>query len=112
MPETALDKLKRLTAWRSVPKLTPDELQSLLDDFKQIDADGLLPTDPLWTPTYNLRAAARMGWKMKLGKASELQSTDLDGDRMSANQVFEHCKEMVKQFASNASPLTKNVAGT
>lgn len=110
MPESALEKLKRLTAWQSVPKLSPDEMQSLLDDFKQTDANGLTPSEVGWVPTYNFRAAARAGWKMKMGKASELQSTDLDGDRMSANQVFDHCKEMVKRYASNASPLTKDVA--
>jgi len=102
--DTALDRLKRMTAWQDTPCLTTDELQSLLDQFAVADADALTPADVDWVPTYNLRAAARQGWKLKMGKAAELQSTDLDGDRMSANQIFDHCERMMKRYSGTASP--------
>jgi len=39
-----------------------------------------------------------------MGKCSDLVSTDLDGDRMSSNQMFEHCERMVRKYATVASP--------
>lgn len=102
--DKALDRLKRMTAWEDTPCLSSDELQSLLDQFAMVDSDGLVLGDAEWIPTHNLRAAARQGWKLKMGKAAELQSTDLDGDRMSANQIFDHCERMMKRYSGTASP--------
>lgn len=105
MADSALDKLKRMTAWLSTPTLSGDELQGLLDDYAVIDSEGIDPTDEDWIPTYNLRAAARQGWVLKMGKAADLISTDLDGDRMSADQIFEHCERMVRKYSGTASPV-------
>lgn len=107
---TPLDRLKRMTAWEQVPKLTVDDLEALLEQYAIVDADGYTPSEVEWVPTYNLRSAARQGWLIKKGRAAELTSTDLDGNRMSANQVFEHCKEMVRSYAGTASPLMSNVS--
>lgn len=97
-----------MTGATATPTLSNAELDELLDMFKKVDADGLDPEDAAWTPTYNMRAAAAEGWRWKAGRASELQSTDLDGDRMSANQVFEHCERMIKRYSTGtASPLMK-----
>ncbi len=104
MADTPLDRLKRMTAWEQDPTLSPDDLDRLLEQFAQADSVGLVSGDVGWIPTYNLRAAAREGWTVKMGRASELTSTDLDGDRMSANQVFEHCERMVRRYAGAASP--------
>lgn len=101
--------LRTLTAADGVPKLTDDEIDRLLAKYAIADSDGLTPDDEDWVPTYNMRAAAREGWKLKMAKAAELTSTDLDGDRMSANQIFQHCREMLRQFGGTASPV---VAGT
>lgn len=107
---TPLDELKRMTAWEQVPKLTANDLEALLERYAIADVDGNAPSDAEWVPTYNLRSAARQGWLIKKGRAAELTSTDLDGNRMSANQVFEHCKDMVKSYSGTASPLMSNVS--
>lgn len=105
MPDSAeKTRLKMMTAWDNVPKLTDGEIDDLLARSSKTDADGLDPDEAGWTPTYNLRAAAKEGWQVKMGRAAELQSTDLDGDRMSANQVFDHCSAMVKRYSLAASP--------
>jgi hypothetical protein len=100
---TAEDKLKRMTAWDKEPTLSSQEIADLLEMFARVDKDGYGPADAEWTPTYNLRAAAAEGWRWKAGKASELISSDLDGDRMSANQLFEHCQRMIKTYAASGS---------
>lgn len=105
MPDSAeKTRLKRDTAWDQTPKLTDGEIDALLTQFSKTDANGLDADEAGWTPTYNLRAAARAGWQIKMGRAAELQSTDLDGDRMSANQIFDHCWAMVKRYSLAASP--------
>jgi hypothetical protein len=110
MPDSAeKTRLKTMTAWDQTPKLTDGEIDDLLVRFSKTDADGLDPDHEDWTPTYNLRAAAKEGWSIKMGRAAELQSTDLDGDRLSANQVFDHCQAMVKRYSLAASPTLTNV---
>ncbi len=102
-----------MTAWDSEPQLSSDDLDALLELNQKTDADGVLPGGSGYVPTYNLRPAARMGWKWKLAKAAELLSTDLDGDRMSANQIYEQCERMVKQYASSGSvEMGKGVASS
>lgn len=99
------EQLRARTAADQEPRLSAEDIDLLLDQFKTTDAAGLPPTDPLWTPTYNLRAAARAGWKLKSGRAAELINSDLDGDRLEAQQIFEHCQRMVVEFSGNAAPV-------
>lgn len=100
------DKLKIMTAAGSEPKLSNEELETLLASFTAPDPDGNGPNDPEWVPTYRLKAAAAEGWRWKAAKASELISSDLDGDRMSANQVFEHCERMVKIYSRGSASVS------
>ena len=93
-----------MTAAATEPLLSDLEIDNLLTQFSIVDADGYDPTEVEWTPTYNLRAAACEGWRWKMGKCSDLVSTDLDGDRMSSNQLFDHCERMARKYASAASP--------
>lgn len=109
MPTDALEILKLYTAWQAEPQLSEPELEVLLERFAIADPDGLPPGDTNWTPTYNLNGAAAEGWRWKAARASELHSSDLDGDRMSADQVFEHCMRMVKLYSrSAASPQIRS----
>lgn len=102
---TAIDRLRAMTAAGSQPTLSEDDLADLLARFSMVDSAGLPPDDASWTPTYDLRAAAREGWRLKAARAAELISTDLDGDRMSANQIFEHCQAMIRSFSSPRSVM-------
>lgn len=97
-----------MTSSGDVPALTSGEIDDLLAEFAIADANGRSPDDAEWSPTYAMRSAAAEGWRRKAGKASPLQSTDLDGDRMSSNQIFEHCLAMAKRYAGTACvPLRK-----
>ncbi len=97
-------RLKAMTASASEPTLTNTEIDALLTQYSVEDADGLAPSDEDWTPTYNMRAAAAEGWRWKAGRCANLVSADLDGDRLSSNQIYDHCLAMVKQYAGAASP--------
>jgi hypothetical protein len=92
-----------MTAWDCDPGLTANELNALLEQFALVDAEGIAPGEDDWIPTYNYRAAAAEGWRWKMAKASAMISSDLDGDRMSANQIFAHCEQMVRRYAAATS---------
>lgn len=97
-------RLKAMTSASTEPTLSNTEIDALLTQYSLEDADGLDPSDDSWTPTYNIRAAAAEGWRWKAGRCANLVSADLDGDRLSSNQIFDHCNEMIKKYAGAASP--------
>jgi len=97
--ETLKNRLKRMTAADSQPVLSSGDLDELLSMFQKTDANGIVPGADGWNPTYNLNAAAAEGWRWKSAKASELVSVDLDGERMSSNQMYDHCERMIRQYS-------------
>ncbi len=109
-PAIAKNRLKRMTAWDSEPPLSEGEIDDLLEIFRAPDAAGILPGEDGWDPTYRLNAAAAEGWTWKAGKASELISVDLDDERMSSNQIFEHCERMARKYKNKISG-TVNLQG-
>lgn len=88
-----------MTAADSQPALSSDELDDLLSMFRKTDKNGILPGETEWIETYNLNAAAAEGWRWKSAKAAELVSIDLDGERMSSNQIFDQCERMIRIYS-------------
>lgn len=101
---TTEERLKIYVSWETEPRLTQPEITELLAMHQITDEAGVVPGDPGYVPTYNLRAAAKEGWTWKMGKCSDMVSSDMDGDRMSSNQLFDHCRAMRQRFLSTASP--------
>jgi hypothetical protein len=100
MPDSSSKtRLKAMTAWADEPALSDQEIDDLLTLYQVKDSAGIAPGEDDYTATYNLRGAAREGWKIKMGRAAKMASTDLDGNRASAQQIFDHCDEMVKRYA-------------
>lgn len=105
MPDSAeKTRLKAMAAWTTVPELSDEEIDALLANHQITDANGVAPGGVGYVPTYNLRAAAREAWSWKLGRCSDQVSSDMDGDRMSSNQLFDHCRAMRDSFAQTGSP--------
>jgi hypothetical protein len=104
MPDSAeKTQLKMMTAWSDTPSLSDTEIDGLLTRHQVTDSAGVAPGGTGYVATYNLRSAAREGWTVKMGRAAKLQSTDLDGDRMSANQIFDQCERMVRRYGGAGS---------
>jgi hypothetical protein len=93
-----LDKLKQLAAWETEPGLAEAELSSLLAAAAQIDAAGLAPLHELWSPTYDLNAAAAAAWLIKAGRTSALVEVDPPGSGIVTSRVFDNCRAMARIY--------------
>ena len=96
--ETAKDKLKKMTAWDTDPALTDGEIDELMIPVCLEDKDGLAPTDPDWTPTYDLNSAAAAGWLIKAGRASATVEVDPPGSGLFSSKVFDNCRAMARIY--------------
>jgi hypothetical protein len=94
----AIDLLKAECAAGFDPKLSNTELASILLRFQLADSDGRAPSDEDWAPTYDLNRAAAAGWMMKAGKASNHHAVTMKGRIFSAQQVYDHCMEMAREY--------------
>jgi hypothetical protein len=94
MPETAQEKLKKMTASDVAPTLTDDEIDEILIPCCLVDAAGNTPTAIGWTPTYDLNAAAATGWMIKAARAAATVEVDPPGSGLFTSKVFENCRAM------------------
>lgn len=98
MPETAKDTLKKMTAWDVEPTLTDEELDEILIPCCVMDKDGLPPSDPSWTPTYDLNSAAAAAWLVKAARAAATVEVDPAGSGLFTSKVFENCRAMARIY--------------
>lgn len=111
MPESALDRLKRLSAWDKTPALTSDDLEAILAGHATVDANSVKPDEDGWIPTYRINKAIAEAWDMKAGLAAEFVSTDMNDTRLSSNQVFEQCERMARRYRNRGSATFSIAAG-
>ena len=96
--DTAKDTLKKMTAWDIAPTLSDDELDQILVPCCLMDKNGLPPTDPGWTPTYDLNAAAAAAWLVKAARAAATVEVDPPGSGIVTSKVFENCRAMARIY--------------
>lgn len=100
MPETHLDKLKKMTAWTHDPVLTETELNDVLAANALPDTEGRLPGDVGWVPTYDMNCAACDAWLIKAARAAELTEVDPPGSGIVTSRVFENCRAMARTYSA------------
>lgn len=87
-----------MTAWNTAPTLAETELDELLVQSSLADSSGLVPTDPLWKPTYDLNAAAAAGWLIKAGRVSNQVEVNPPGSGVFTSKVFDNCRTMARIY--------------
>ncbi len=100
MPETHLEKLKKMTAWTSEPTLTEAELNEVLVAAALPDSEGRLPGDVGWVPTYDMNCAACNAWMIKAARAAALTEVDPPGSGIVTSRVFENCRAMARTYSA------------
>src|SRR5688500_4209657 len=100
--ETPLDRLKKLTAWTTEPTLTEPELEAVLAATSLTDTAGLAPLHGVWTPTYDLNAAAAAAWLIKAARASS--TTELAPESpFVTSKIFDNCLRMSRLYRARMS---------
>lgn len=109
---TAIDRLEMYAQPGDDPALSGDDLDALLAEHAiTADADGVLPTEPGWTPTYStvgVWIAVREAWLLKAGKVSGRFDFTTDGQQFRRSQVADHCLTMAARYgrkANQAAPI-------
>src|SRR5687767_14466790 len=105
MPESALDKLKKLTAWTDDPPLTEDELEAILESVGVVDSEGYGPSEEDWSPTYDVNKAAADAWLIKAARAATLVEVDPPGSGIVTSKVFDNCRRMARMYSSRRSAI-------
>ena len=100
MSETATDKLKRMTAWDTVPALTESDIAELLSQSSVADTNGIPPGGTDWEATYDLNTAAATGWLIKAGRAAQLTEVDPPGSGIVTSKVFDNCRAMARIYGA------------
>lgn len=97
---TALDNLKRMTAWNVTPVLTESELTDALAAVALQDSNGLSPLHEEWSPTYDINAAAGAAWLIKAARAATTVEQDPPGSGLFTSAVFENCRAMARLYTA------------
>lgn len=100
---TALEQLKNITAWEDDPALTEDELEDMLASAALPDDDGKTPESEGWSPTYDMKVAARDAWLIKAARAAALVEVDPPESGIVTSKVFDNCRSMARLYADRRS---------
>lgn len=92
-------RLQRMVAHDQVPELTAGEIDDLLAQCRRTDRAGYAFSHPLWTPTWDLDAAASEGWSWKAAKVAGAYNFAEDGQRFDRSQMHAQCLAMARQYA-------------
>ena len=98
MPESAKEKLKKLTASAEEPTLTDAEIDELLAASSVIDREGNSPGSESWSQTYDVNAAAAEGWMIKAARSASTTETDPNSLDVTS-RIFENCIRMAKLYS-------------
>lgn len=86
--EEARAILENSVAWATHPVLTEDQIDALLVAARRPDANGLLPGDEGWIPTWDLNAGAADGWEYKAGLVAGGYDFGEDGQHFNRSQMY------------------------
>lgn len=105
----ALTRLKLMCASGTDPTLDDPTMDALLVACERTDSTGKQPSDPNWTPTYDLYWGASEAWAWKAGACSDRYKIVGDSTELERNQVFQHCSKMFDLFFKRAAANPQSI---
>lgn len=98
----ARNLIERHTQWNiGKGQLTTAEVDDLVTLAKVTDAYGFLPDDVGWTPTWDVREAAAIGWTWRAAKLNDQFAVKVgSGREFSRNWTPEFCLKMAAEMRS------------
>lgn len=91
--------LAQMVAAQTEPQLDVEALDRLLRRARRPDSGCRPPSDPNWTPTFDLNAAAAEGWEMKAGLTAGLYNFAASGQRFDESQIHAQCLKMAELYS-------------
>lgn len=88
---TATTRLKGQVASTVVPVLSDAQITDLLLQAQRPDVNGRPPSDPAWTPTWDLAYASAEGWALKAAAAAAMYDVSADGANFRKSSVADAC---------------------
>ncbi len=106
--QAARARLVRLLSPDMIPVITSADIDDLLSRARVIDADGVLPSEddyvPTWTTT-SLEAAVAAGWELRASRCVGGVDFAEDGQSFKLSQRFEQCMLMAKLYQRGSSGI-------
>jgi hypothetical protein len=65
---------------------------------RRADADGILPSEDGWTPTYDLNVAVSQGWETKAARAAGDFRFEEDNQVFYREQIHAHCRAQADRW--------------
>lgn len=96
--DTAMARLDQMLSPNLEPVLDSDDMDLILDQAKRADSAGNSPSSDDWNPTWDLEAAAVIGWEIKAGRAASTFDFGEDSQRFNASQVHDQCMAMARLY--------------
>ena len=88
------------------PTLTAAELDMVVAMGKVVDIYKVWPSDPSWTPTWDVNCSIAQAWLIKAGKVANAYLYMTGGKMLSRNQMYDHCMKQYRLFAGKSTMKT------
>jgi len=108
----AIEQVTLLTQPTEFPIVHAAVVESIVDNSARPDADGNLPDDEDWQPSYDLNAAAATVFEAKAALVANRYDTNTDGQGLSRSQLLAHFQSMARMYRHRiASVMRKQEPG-
>lgn len=94
----AIERVTLLTQPGEFPVVAVPAVEALVDDSARPDAEGRLPDDGDWTPTYDLNNAAASVFEVKAALVTNRYDTNTDGQALSRSQLIAQFQSMARMY--------------
>lgn len=100
----AMADLSDMVGASSRPTFTVAQVERLLDAHRVTDPDGRRVSDPGYTATWDLNAAAAEGWRRKAAFVAGDFTFSADDARYDKGAVLANCEAMVALYVARMGP--------
>jgi hypothetical protein len=103
----ALTEITMLCEATEDPTLSAEQLAYLAGKAKKLTSEGVSPEpgSELYADSATVTRAIALGWQLKKGRAVKYFNAASDRQKFELDQIFQHCKQMALDWASQAAAL-------
>lgn len=93
------------------PALTTADLDVLVSLCREVDVDGIWPSEDGWTQTYNVNYAVAQAWLLKASRLTPRYLFMSGGKMLSRQQFYDHCMKQYKIYAMKSGIRAHRLGG-